>query len=68
MIPWRAVIHWRAWRVHAWRLQLRGHYHIRLWALGPALHVLDHRWSSLAIHGWLEIGCVNLQLSLTHYT
>jgi len=57
------VIHWRAWQ-----LRLRGHAHVRLWAFGPALHLLDLRWTSLAIHAWLSVGCVNIQLSLTHYT
>jgi len=57
------VILWRAWRV-----RLRGHYHVRIWEVGVALHLLDVRWTSLAIHGWLNFGCVNLQLSLTHYT
>jgi len=51
-----------------WHLRLRGHLHWRIWEFGPALHFLDVRWTSLAIHGWLSFGCVNLQLSLTHYT
>jgi hypothetical protein len=53
---------------HHWNLRLRGHLHRRLWQVGMALNLLDTRWSSVAIHGWLSVGCWNLQLSLTHYT
>ena len=52
---------------HHWHLRLRQHVHARLWQVGVALDLLDVRWSSVAIHGWLSLGCWNLQLSLTHY-